>query len=181
MNGDLTLSFSDKIKQAHKVTIRKKINKRESTRKVPCVKYEYLTCKSIEGNIIIFDRFHCSIPILYNGQHLDDFIPKDVSNCSYEVMLEALDFISEKESNCSLSQTCENVRFTSNHKVEETWLANKTVVYVTFENPEVEYQHTYISYDLISLIGEVGGILGLTLGASLLTLFESLFMRIPYY
>ena len=96
-------------------------------------------------------------------------------------MMEAFDFISEKESNCSLSQTCENVRFTSNHKVEDTWLANKTVVYVTFENPEVEYQHSYISYDLISLIGEVGGILGLTLGASVLTLFESLFKRIPYY
>ena len=180
-NGFLTLSFSDQIKQAHRIDIRKKINKRESTRQVPCVKYEYLTCKSIEDNTLLLERFHCIIPILYNGQHLDDFIPKDASNCSYEIMMEAFDFISEKESNCSLSQTCENVRFTSNHKVEDTWLANKTVVYVTFENPEVEYQHSYISYDLISLIGEVGGILGLTLGASVLTLFESLFKRIPYY
>ena len=157
-NGFLTLSFSDQIKQAHRIDIRKKINKRESTRLVPCVKYEYLTCKSIEDNTLLFERFHCIIPILYNGQHLDDFIPKDASNCSYEFMMEAFDFISEKESNCSLSQTCENVRFTSNHKVEDTWLANKTVVYVTFENPEVEYQHSYISYDLISLIGEIGGV-----------------------
>ena len=37
-------------------------------------------------------------------------------------------------------------------------------MFVTFDNPEVEYHNTYISYDLLSLIGEVGGILGLTLG-----------------
>ena len=180
-NGFSTLSFSDQIKQAHTVDIRKKINKRESTRKVPCVKYEYLTCRSIEDNVLIFERFHCIIPILYTGQHLHDVIPKDASYCNYEVALEALDFTSEKESNCSMAQTCENVRFTSNHKAVETWLENRTLVYVVFENPEVEYQHSYISYDLISLIGEVGGILGLTLGASVLTLFESLFKHIPYY
>ena len=181
LNGFATLSFSDRIKQAHRVAIRKKINKREPTRKVPCVKYEYLTCQSIEDNILIFEKFHCSVNILYSGQHLDDVIPKDASNCSSKVMLEAIDFISKKESKCVLSQTCESTRFTSNHKVKDTWSPNKTLVYVTFENPEVEYQHSYISYDLISLIGEVGGILGLTLGASLLTLFESLFKRIPYY
>ena len=180
-NGFSTLSFSDQVKQAHTVDIRKKINKRESTRKVPCVKYEYLTCRSIEDNVLIFERFHCIIPILYTGQHLHDVIPKDASYCNYEVALEALDFTSEKESNCSMAQTCENVRFTSNHKAVETWLENRTLVYVVFENPEVEYQHSYISYDLISLIGEVGGILGLTLGASVLTLFESLFKHIPYY
>ena len=44
----------------------------------------------------------------------------------------------------------------------------------TFENPEVEYRHSYISYDFLSMVGEIGGLLGLTLGASVLTLFESL-------
>ena len=90
-------------------------------------------------------------------------------------MLEALDFISKKEStNCFLAQTCENTRFPSKDKVEETWFENKTLVYVTFENPEVEYRDSYVSYDLLSMVGEIGGLLGLTLGASVLTLFESL-------
>ena len=80
-----------------------------------------------------------------------------------------------------MSQTCENVRFTSKQKTEKTWLENKTLVYIRFENPEVEYHISYISYDLISLIGEVGGILGITLGASVLTLFEFLFNRFPCY
>ena len=59
-------------------------------------------------------------------------------------------------------------------KVMQTWRENQTVVCVTFETPQVEYQHTYINYDLLNLIGEVGGILGLTLGLSALTFFESL-------
>ena len=50
-----------------------------------------------------------------------------------------------------------------------------SAISVAFINPEVEYHHTYVSYDLISLVGEVGGIIGITLGASALTLFESLF------
>ena len=54
------------------------------------------------------------------------------------------------------------------------------LLFVAYENPEVEYHNTYISYDLLSLIGEVGGILGLTLGASALTLLESLIQRIPF-
>ena len=182
LNGYSFLSFIfDKIHKVHKVEFRKKINKIESTRKAPCVKHEYSTCQSIEDNRKIFERFHCSIPILYSGPHLDDLIPKETTNCSYDITMEALDFISSIDSNCSISQTCENVRFTTKYKEEETWLKNKTMIYVTFQNPEVEYQHSYISYDLQSLIGEIGGILGITLGASALTLFEFLLQRFPYY
>ena len=174
--GFLSLSFSDETKEVHKVVLRKKINKKESTRKSPCVEYEYNTCQSIENNELIFKRFNCNIPILYSGQHLDNFIQKGASNCSYQVMLEALDFILKKEkTNCFMAQTCENTRFSSKAKVEGTWLENKTLIYIAFENPEVKYSHSYISYDLLSMVGEIGGLLGLTLGASVLNLFESFF------
>ena len=182
LNEFLPLSFLDKTKQAHRVSFRKKKSKRESTRRAPCVKYEYNTCQSIENNLLVFKRFHCRIPFLNDGQHLQDVIPKIASNCSNQVTVEALDLLSKKEStNCILSQTCENTTFTSNHKVDETWFENKTLVFVASRNPEVEYHHSYISYDLISLIGEIGGILGITLGASALTFFESLLRRFPYY
>ena len=72
-------------------------------------------------------------------------------------------------------ETCDNVRFTTKLKVQETWEENKELIYVVLENPDVVYHHSYVSYDLISLIGEVGGILGITLGASALTLFEIIF------
>ena len=66
------------------------------------------------------------------------------------------------------------------HRIERV-KTNKTELYVTFENPEVEYRNTYVSYDLLSLIAEVGGTLGLTLGASIITFLETIFQCLPYY
>ena len=156
--------------------------KKETTRKTPCVKNEYDTCRSIEDNTVIFERFNCSVPILYSGPHLEDFIPNEATKCSRDVTLEALDFTSSKESHCSMSPTCENVRFTTKYKVEDNpWTKNKSLIFVSLENPEVEFHNTYVSYDLQSLIGEIGGILGITLGASALSLFEFLLQHFPYY
>ena len=169
----------NEIKQVHKIECHKKISKKESTR--PCVQHEYGTCQNIEANRVIYERFHCSIPIIYSGHHLDDMKLQEAPNCSYVFTLKALDFISSRKSNCSAAQTCENVRFTSKYLIEETLLENKNLVYVRFENPEVEYRHSYISYDLVSLIAEIGGIVGITIGASALTLFECLFKRCPFY
>ena len=72
-------------------------------------------------------------------------------------------------------------RFTSIYEVEETYKENKSLIWVAFKNPEVEFHNTYVNYDLISLVGEVGGILGLTLGASTLTILELLFQHLRYY
>ena len=80
-----------------------------------------------------------------------------------------------------MTQTCENVRFTSNYKVEDTWIENKTLIYAVFESPEVEYRISYINYGWISLVGAIGGILGLTLGASAFTLSEFLLKHVPYF
>ena len=67
LNGLVALSFLNKVHKFHVVEYRKIISKKESTRKAPCVKQEYNTCKSIEDNRVIFERFQCSIPILYRG------------------------------------------------------------------------------------------------------------------
>ena len=63
LNGPVALSFNE-IKKGHIVTFRKKIGKKESTRNAPCVKHEFNTCKSIEDNRVIFERFHCSAQCL---------------------------------------------------------------------------------------------------------------------
>ena len=41
-------------------------------------------------------------------------------------------------------------------------------MYFAYKYPEVVHHNIYISYDLLTLIGEVGGLLGLTLGASII-------------
>jgi hypothetical protein len=181
LNGFQSVTFSNTTKQVHKFDLKKKTNRRETTRKVPCSQYEYNTCQNSEDNQLILDNFHCRIPILYSGQHLDDLIPKEVLNCSHDVTMEALAFIMEKESKCEQSITCEMTRYTSIYEVGETWQENKSLIWVAFKNPEVEFHNTYVNYNLISLVGEVGGILGLTLGASTLTLLELIFQHLRYY
>ena len=184
LNGKPALKLGNnerKVKNAHSIDIRKKVNKRESTRRVPCTQYERNTCKNIEMNKLILETYHCGIPILYGGQHLDYFMHKEISNCSNSVTLEALDWMLQIKGNCTFMQTCESTRFTAKYETQETWIENKTLVWIAFENPEVEYYNTYVSYGLISLIGEIGGILGLTLGASVLTFFDFLLKPFPYY
>ena len=179
LNGARMFTFSNTTNQRHKFDVKKKVYKRDSTRKVPCVQYEYNTCQNIEDNQLILEKFHCRIPILYSGQHLDDLIPKDMLNCSLDEIKEGLDLILKKESNCKKIQTCEMTRFTSTYTVQEKQKEAK--ISVAFINPEVEYYHTYVSYDLQSLVGEIGGIIGITLGASTLTLLESLLQHLRYY
>ena len=112
-------------------------------------------------------------------------VPKETPVCSDEVAKEAFDLIWNKESNCTMAQACETTRFTATHRIktfpEGHRLYNQTAVWVQYFNPEVLIYNTYISYDLLSLIGEVGGILGLTLGASALTLLETILHKISYY
>ena len=57
---------------------------------------------------------------------------------------------------------------------EKTWVENKTVLFFAYKYPEIVHHNTYISYDLLTLIGEVGGLLGLTLGASGLSIIMAL-------
>ena len=182
LNGFQSMTFSNTTKQEHKLDLKKKINRRESTREVPCVQYEYNTCQSIEDNQLVLEKFHCRIPILYSGQHLDDLISRDVLNCSQAAIEEGLDLILKKKTKCKQTQTCEMTRFTSTYTVGKNyWVKNNTMIWISFANPEVQYHNTYVSYDLISLVGEIGGILGLTLGFSTLTLLELLFQHLHYY
>ena len=115
LNGQIRSVISKNDNLVHKGEIGKKTSKREPTRKIPCVQYEFKTCQNIEDNRIVFDRFNCHIPFLYNGQHLDHLIPQAIPNCSDEVTKEAFDLIASKISNCSRTQTCETTRFSSTY------------------------------------------------------------------
>ena len=177
LNGLIRISNSNDTPMVHFINIGKKISRREPTRKIPCAQLEYKTCQNIEDNEIALHKFNCCIPILYQGPHLDEIIPHKTQNCSDKATKEAFDLILNKQSKCSRTQTCEMTRFSSTYNTAKSWVENKSMVYIAYKYPEVVYHNTYISYDLLSLIGEVGGILGLTLGASGLSLIESLFQR----
>ena len=178
INGISYAVISSNGKQDHYLEIRKKISKRESTKKIPCTQYGQKTCQNIEDNALVLDKFNCQIPILYHGQHLNNFVSQEIMNCSNEVTHQALNLLDETK-RCNFTETCKNTRFTTKFTTIPT-LYNKTSIVITFDIPEVEHHNTYISYDLLMLIGEVGGLLGLTIGASALTLSESLLKRVQH-
>ena len=89
------------MKPKKHILICKTISKREPTRKIPCTKYEHKTCLNIEDNKLVLEEFNCKIPILYNGKHLDEWIPKETSNCTNKVTKLPLNQIMKQ---CQLGQ-----------------------------------------------------------------------------
>ena len=90
--------------------------------------------------------------------------------------------VMKKKSNCTWAQACQMTRFTHIYEITTSfWLRNRSLVSVAYSNPEVLNYNTYVSYDLLTFIGEIGGILGLTLGVSVLSLIESFLLNIPDY
>ena len=181
LNGKIPIKISNQTRKRSSIIIRKKVSRRETTRKSPCNKYEYITCQNIENNKLVLNEYDCQIPALYYGKHLDNFINTNTSICSDEVAKKAIHLTTNESSNCTRSLTCEMTRFTFVVNELATQVENTNMVQLKFSNPEVANYHTYICYDLPSLIGEVGGILGLTLGVSVLAFFESFLHRIPSY
>ena len=173
--------ISNQTFHAHRLTTRKKVSNRESTRTILCTEYDQRTCRNIEDNKLILSKLDCRLPILYQGHHLDHLFTEEIPGCNNSIIEKAVDLLMSKRSKCPRSQACHKREYTTKHEFEPIYIENKTVVLVRFDTPQVEYQNTYISYGLISLIGEVGGILGLTLGVSGLTMFDSLLKYVPYY
>ena len=134
----------------------KKISNRESTRIIPCTEYEQRTCRNIEDNELILSKLDCRLPILYHGHHLDHLFTEEIPSCNNSIIEKAVDLLMNKRSKCTQSQACKKREYTIMHEIEPTYRESKTVVLVRFETPQVEYQNTYISYGLISLIGEFG-------------------------
>ena len=181
LNGRIPIKIANEMRKRYGIIIQKKFSTREVTRKIPCNKYEYITCQNIEDNKLVLNEYNCQIPALYYGKHLSNLITTETPTCSDEVAKRAINLITSKTSNCTRAPTCEMTRFAFMVKELDSWMENTNMVQIKFSNPEVAKYHTYISYGLPSFIGEVGGILGLTLGISALTFFESFLHRIPYY
>ena len=64
LNGKTYISIARDEIEAHKIEIRKKVSKRQSTRSMPCTQYEKRTCQNIEDNVLIMDKFNCRLPFL---------------------------------------------------------------------------------------------------------------------
>ena len=83
----------------------------------------------------------------------------------------ALQILSENE--CERMPVCQSERFTFT-LIEQPSNLNETKIKISFCTPEIKIFTTYIAYDLQNLVAEIGGVLGLTLGFSGMSLIHGL-------
>ena len=99
---------------------------------------------------------------------------------STSIMYGYLEMISTKTTNCTRSQTCQSIRFSPMYTSRKNSDGKNTML-IVYSNPEVEFHHTYVSYDILTLVGELGGLLGMTMGCSGLSIIESIMNQISRY
>lgn len=154
--------------------IKKTIIKRESTRKYPCGKFQQKTFEEIEEYQMVLDNFGCHIPILYSGRHLDNLLMEKLPKCSDSETKEALNMIKNREKSKESQESCLKTKYSMMLDTIE-YRGNGTFendISFKFMQMEVEHHETYVNYDFQSLVGEVGGVLGLTLGLSGLSMID---------
>ena len=145
------------------VRIKKKIISGLDTHHSRCSKYSFSACLEVYYQKFIEKHYKCDPTFLFNGSHL---YKSNLEKCNESQTLEILEILRDFKnvSDCKIRQACLQTKYLMN--VEKS-ISNNTRIGIMYEDPTVEHHIAHISYDLQSLLGEIGGTLGLTLGLSL--------------
>ena len=160
----------------HEYLLRTKHFSKTTTKSNPCSRYQPKACKDIYMQKKISRVYQCRIPVLYSGKHLDEHISDDLPKCNESVILKMLSIPAE-ESGCSKSIPCEHTDYLIDgdfgfaNSIGSHWDKDQSFRLV-YNTPFTEHYQSSIAVDGQSLIGQVGGIMGITLGWSFLTLLE---------
>ena len=152
--------------------IGKKIATREPTWKNPCKKYRHMTCEEINAYLEISKKYSCNLPFGYSGHHLDPFYNSTLPFCDQKTTKSAINATLMKHNDsCNTGPMCKSTKFSLSLQI---WPHSKNItkVQVSFEDPEVEIHHSFANYKLENFLAETGGMLGLTLGASGLSIIQ---------
>ena len=110
------------------------------------------------------------------GNHLRDFFQNGLPECDQTVVKKAMDyFLQSNYTSCIEPSVCRKTKFLF---TSQKFSSNEAGIGIYFQDPEIEYHHTSINYDLLSLFGEIGGVLGLTLGLSTMSLIQFLIQSV---
>lgn len=119
------------------------------------------------GNSNIAKVFNCKVSFLQFGHHLDKYIPgySKLPLCKQQVLKSALDVFVNGTSDCKDVKACKNTIYSVKDRVDDLPEdENRTMLVLAYSTFQVEHYQTYISYDFQSLISEIGGLMGMTLG-----------------
>ena len=118
------------------------------------------------------NKFKCRSPFLNFGKHFEE--NSNLPSCNQMELKQILSRYDGIYSDCNITLSCYNETFTITTR-EHKKFDKFTLIDFVYNTPEVQRHNTYVAYDLLSLIGEVGGVLGITLGFSGLSMSENLF------
>jgi hypothetical protein len=154
------------------LTMKTKHFSKESTKSMPCHEYWPKACHNKMVQKKILKDYQCKMPIFYNGASST----KDSPICSNDKILAILFRNFSQSRRCSQSVPCEYTKYEAKQwvNVEFSFLGdNPSKIEIIFNGPIMEEHYiSSISIDDQTLIGQVGGLLGILLGWSGMTLLE---------
>ena len=102
----------------------------------------------------------------------DFFLDQNIkeAECSHEVVKEVVGKL-RKTKICRPEAACKTTKYLASLQEFDT-NNDFSTVQIMYEDQEVEHYTSFINYDSINLISEIGGILGLTLGISALSMMN---------
>lgn len=164
-NNPPVTTLSERI---YTIKLRKRITTAESTNAIPCGDFDKNTCHSIQATTEVSQKFGCKIPFLYSGKHLEKYVSgyRQLPACRSEVLIEAIELFMKMPNSCKQRKACKSTKYGLIVQQEPNAIRNVSEFWLAFNTFEVEHYTTYVSYDELSLMAELGGLLGMTLGFS---------------
>ena len=149
--------------------LRTKHFSKENVKSKPCSEYQPNSCKDVFLQRSILEKYGCRIAIFYTGKHLDENLGPNLPNCNGSVTFEMLLKSEEDIGNCSKSVPCKHTDYfidAAKSHVEHTNNQQKSRVRLRYNVPFTEHYHSSVAVDEQTLIGQLGGNLGITIGWS---------------
>ena len=152
---------------------------KSNTKSQPCQRYKPNACLDYNLQKKILTKYGCQVSIFYSGPHLHELEINGIHlsrhpMCNKTVITEMAS-IPDDSFNCWNTIPCEFTDYSIEGIISYDHDDDNSDSYSTLKmsfNQQEEQYISSISLDTQGLIGNVGGILGITLGVSAITLLE---------
>ena len=168
----------DSIGMFARISIKESKLEQVSTRDAQCGEFPFVTCASRKMYQQMYSEFGCETVYINNGTYLNDIrkFNQTVPMCNREVHEKVRKLVDDsfgKTENNVCKRACTQYMYLM--QLQTFAHANQsTTVRLQFADINVAINTHTISYDYQSLIGEVGGTLGLFLGVSGISIVEAI-------
>ena len=150
----------------------------ESTNHTPCSDVFPQTCQDIKLNLIIAEKYNCTVPFFKFGQHVS--INETFPICGYDEMLESFNIRREVAKQCPTYMPC---RFSSYKEILQDgygfpiWEQSQGHIILRMSN--LVTNHTsFVNYEFENLVYDIAGTMGMFLGWSIFSLCGLIILKL---